>query len=66
MFFTRRVLKGKLGTQRGLQGHSNTWALVQSKHLDTWALEHSKGTWALRHWGIWELKALETLYLIDS
>ena len=47
-----------------LQGRSkDTWALGHSK--GTWALRHS-GTWALRHSGTWALEALEAPYLADS
>ena len=51
-FFTQRTLKEKLGTQRALQGHLATRALMTLAHLGIRALEtlqDSKGTWALGH-----------------
>ena len=55
-FFTRRALKGKLGTQRALQEHSgipwafrlsNTQGTLALRHLSTRSLGHSKVTWEL-------------------
>ena len=41
--FARRALKGKLGSQRTLEGHLGTRALKVLGHSkDTWALTHSK------------------------
>ena len=40
-FFTLRALKGQLGTQWALQGHSGTQALeVLGNSNDTWAFGH--------------------------
>ena len=53
-FFTRRALKGKLGTQRALQGHSKSTRRV-TEHSGTLALEgHSS------------IPEIEALYLVDS
>ena len=62
-FFTRRALKGKLGSQRALRVHlstKDTRAIKHTRHSgtqSTWAL----GTWGTRvlkgHLGIWALKA---------
>ena len=49
-FFTRRVLKGKLGTQRALQGHSNSTRRV-TEHSGTPALEGHLGTEELKELG---------------
>ena len=35
-------MRGHLGTWRGLEGHSDTWALEALRHLST------EGTWVLR------------------
>ena len=52
-FFTQqRAFKGKLGTQKALEGHLGTRALTTLGHLGARALEalrHSKDTWALGH-----------------
>ena len=73
---TQGALKGRLGTQRALKGHTkgtlrslesgskSNWALGHSK--DAWALGHSKGMWALKHSGTWALQALEAPYLVES
>ena len=52
---TRRIL-GHAGTQ-------GNWAFG---HSGAQALEHSKGTWGLRHSNTWVQQTLEALYLADS
>ena len=50
-FFTERELKGKLGTQRALQGHLDTGALKTFGHLasrDTRVLEGHSGNGAFK------------------
>ena len=50
-FFTERELKGKLGTQRALQGHLETGALKAFWHLgtrDTRVLEGHSGNGAFK------------------
>ena len=59
-FFSQKVLKRKLGSQKVFKGHSKSttralkeylgiWALGCSSHLGTWTLMHSKDTWTLSH-----------------
>ena len=51
------------------KGHSGTWKLVHSRHLNTWelkALGHSKGTEVLRHSDTSTFELLNALYLADS
>ena len=81
IFFTKRAIKGHLDIQSALQGHSKGTARAlqrylgtqdirrafgHSRHLDTWALSHLKGTWPLRHLGTCAFEALKALYLADS
>ena len=49
-FFTRRALKGKLDTQRALQGHSKSTRRV-TEHSGTPALEGHLGTEELKKLG---------------
>ena len=61
-FFTRRVLKGKMGIQKALQEHLHTRALKAFEELGNETLEvlgHLKctyGTWAIRYLSIWALE----------
>ena len=55
-FFTQGALRGKLGTQRTLEG---TLRLVQGHSQGTWALGDSKGTFELGHFGTCTLKPSE-------
>ena len=65
-FFTRRSLKGKLCSQRALQGHSKVTPRALGNSSTRRALGHSRylGTqdnWALGHSSTWGTRALKTL-----
>ena len=61
-FLTRKTLKGKPGTQKALQGHSNVTQIAHGYLSTPRALRHLGTPWALelpRHVGTWELEAIQ-------